>query len=245
MSIAEALAEDYDIVDLHTGLTGTCVELLGIEWAGLLLADADGVLRVAAASSEGTRNLELFQLQCEQGPCLDCFHAGVAVSVPDLALESARWPRFAPTAVEAGFASMHAVPLKLHSTVLGALGLFGSKAGALGADDLELVRSLANVAAVALVAARAAADRNALTAQLQQALNSRVIIEQAKGFLSQYANLDVEHSFTILRKFSRDRNRRLTDVALQLLNRELPADIVLAHAQDKGLGERPAPPATR
>lgn len=216
-----------------------CADLLDIDWAGLLLADADGVLRVAAASSEHARNLELFQLQCEQGPCLDCFHSGAAVSIPDLALETARWPRFAPIAAEAGFASMHALPMRLHATVLGALGLFGAKAGALSADDLELGQSLANVAAVALVTVRSAADRTALTAQLQQALNSRVIIEQAKGFLSQYADLDVEHAFAILRRFSRDRNLRLTDVALQLLNRELPAEVLLAHAQDKGLGERP------
>jgi GAF domain-containing protein len=238
--IAEALADDYDIVDLHTGLTGICVELLDVEWAGLLLADTDGVLRVAAASSEHTHSIELFQLQCEQGPCLDCFHSGAAVSVPDLELEAARWPRFAPTAVAAGFASVHATPMRLHSTVLGTLGVFGSKAGALSADDLALAQSLANVAAVALVSARAAADGKALNLQLQHALNSRVIIEQAKGFLAQYANLGVDESFVILRRFSRDRNLRLTEVALKMLNRELPADLVLAHAREKAEGERPA-----
>jgi hypothetical protein len=240
VSISEALADDYDIVDLYTGLTGICVELLDVEWAGLLLADVDGVLRVAAASSEPTRNLELFQLQCEQGPCLDCFHSGAAVSVPDLELEAARWPRFAPTAVTAGFASVHGLPLRLHSTVLGALGLFGAKAGALEAGDLALGQSLANVAAVALVSARSAADGKALNLQLQHALNSRVIIEQAKGFLSQYAELDVDAAFAILRRFSRDRNLRLTEVALTLLNRELPADVVLAHARERAEGERPA-----
>jgi GAF domain-containing protein len=235
VSIAEALADDYDIVDLHTGLTDTCVQLLDVDWACLLLADPDGILRVVAASSEHTRNLELFQLQCEQGPGLDCFHSGAVVSVPDLELESARWPRFAPAAVAAGFASVHVVPMKLHTTALGALGLFGTKVGALDADDLALGQSLANVAGVALVTAQSVADGKALNAQLQRALNSRVIIEQAKGFLSQYADLDVDRSFAILRRYSRDRNLRLTDVALQLIDRDLPADVVLAHGHEKGL----------
>jgi GAF domain-containing protein len=109
---------------------------------------------------------------------------GAVVSVPDLELESARWPRFAPTAVAAGLASVHAVPMTLHTTPLGVLGLFGAKVGALDADDLALDQSLANVAGVALVSARSAVDGKALNAQLQRALNSRVIIEQAKGFLS-------------------------------------------------------------
>jgi transcriptional regulator with GAF, ATPase, and Fis domain len=238
VSIAEALADDYDIVDLYTGLTATCAQLLDVEWAGLLLVDSAGVLRVAAASSEHARDRELFQLQCEQGPCVDCFESGEAVSVPDLESESERWPRFAPTAVAAGFASVHAVPMKLHSTVLGALGLFGAKTGVLEPGDRLLARSLANVACVALVASRAAADGKALNYQLQHALDSRVIVEQAKGFLAQYAELDVDKSFGILRKFCRDRNLRLTDVALQLLERKLPADVVIAAARESGSGQR-------
>ncbi len=240
VSIAEALAEDYDIVDLYTGLTATCVQLLDVDWAGLLLVDSAGVLRVAAASSGHARNLELFQLQCEQGPCVDCFLSGEVVSVPDLGLESGRWPRFAPTAVAAGFASVHAVPMRLHSTVLGALGMFGARTGELSGRDLLLGRSLANVACVALVAARAAADGKALNAQLQHALDSRVIVEQAKGFLAQFGGLDVDQSFAALRKYSRDRNLRLTDVALQLLDRQVLAEVVLAHVGENGLGRRSA-----
>ncbi|HEX3829327.1 MAG TPA: GAF and ANTAR domain-containing protein [Sporichthyaceae bacterium] len=240
VSIAEALAEDYDIVDLYTGLTATCVQLLDVDWAGLLLVDSTGVLRVAATSSEHARNLELVQLQCEQGPCVDCFEKGEVVSVPDLGPESGRWPRFAPAAVAAGFASVHAVPMKLHSTVLGALGMFRARTGELAAGDLLLARSLANVACVALVAARAAADGKALNAQLQHALDSRIIVEQAKGFLAQYGGLDVDQSFALLRKYSRDRNLRLTDVALHLLDRQLLADVVLSYVPEKGLGRRSA-----
>jgi hypothetical protein len=142
--------------------------------------------------------------------------------------------------VAAGFASVHAVPMKLHSTVLGALGMFGAKTGALSDGDLLLGRSLANVACVALVAARAAADGKALNAHLQYALDSRIIVEQAKGFLAHYGDLDVDQSFAVLRKYSRDRNLRLTDVALNLLDRKLPADVVLAQVPEKGLGRRSA-----
>lgn len=235
VSVAAALAEDYDIVDLHTALTTTCVSLLDIEWAGLLLANGEGILRPAAASAESVFALEVFQLQCEQGPCLDCFHSGEVVSVPDLKMAGDRWPLFAPAAADAGFASVHAVPMRIDSTVLGALGLFGSAAGTMDADDLVLAQSLANVAGVALVAARTARDSRVLNAQLQNALDSRVTIEQAKGFLAQYAALDVHRSFEMLRRFARDHNLRLTDVALRLLDRDLPADAILTYSRDKPL----------
>lgn len=235
VSIASALAGEYDIADLYTTLTRVTADLLAASSAGLLLVNPSGELRLAAASSEHTRNLELFLLQCEQGPCLDCFRDGLAVSVADLSHEEARWPRFVPTAVDAGFRSVHALPMRLHGVRLGTLGLFGTTVGALSSADLELGQALADVASIALVANQASADHVRLTQQLQTALNSRVILEQAKGQLSQLGNVTMEHAFEALRRYARDHNERLSEVARKVVDRELTGDLVFDHATSKGV----------
>lgn len=167
VSLAGSLANGYDVVELLDGLTAGCARLLDIDSAGLLLADGLGVLHVLAASSDRTRQLEVFQLQREEGPCRDCFHGGAPVSVPDLDQAVHRWPQFVPAAQAAGFASVHALPMRLRDNVLGALGLFGTTVGALNPADLSLGQALADVASVALVQDRAAADRIVVNEQLQ------------------------------------------------------------------------------
>jgi transcriptional regulator with GAF, ATPase, and Fis domain len=229
VAVANSLAEGYDMVDLLNGLTTDCAGLLDVASAGLLLADLSGVLHVVAASSEGTRNLEILQLQRAQGPCLDCFHAGRPVSVPDLAAAEQRWPQFVPPALEAGFVSVHALPMRLRDTVLGTLGLFGSRIGSLSDDDLNLGQALAHVASVALVQEKAATDKAVLAEQLQSALTSRVALEQAKGFLAQRGGLDMDEAFSRLRRYARDHNQRLTDVARAVTSRDLDAQRVLNH----------------
>lgn len=234
VSIANSLVDGYDLLDLYLGLTSDCARLLDIAETGLLLADSDGVLHVMAASSEGTLALELLQLQREQGPCLDCFRDGHVVLVPDLGAEVERWPEFVPAAQAAGFASVHALPMRLRDTLLGTLGLFGAKVGLLNKEDLALGQALAHVASVALVAERVSADGKALNAQLQSALTSRVTLEQAKGVLAQLGNLDVDQAFSVLRRYARDHNQRLADLAGLVVSRKLPAEQVLAHAASKG-----------
>lgn len=235
VAIADSLVDGYDIVDLYSGLTADCAHVLDIASAGLLLADPAGVLQVVGASSERARDLELFVLQSQEGPCLDCFRTGAAVSVDDLALATEQWPLFAPAALEAGLVSVHALPMRLEGKVLGTLGLFGGRAGALGQEDLTLGQALAHVASVALVAGRAATDRSIVNEQLQNALNSRVVLEQAKGVLAQLGQLDMEHAFAVLRRYSRDHNRRLTEVAQAVVSRDLLAQLVLDHGRAKGI----------
>lgn len=237
VSIVNSLVDGYDLLDLYLGLTADCARLLDIAEAGLLLADSRGVLHVMAASSEGTMALELLQLQREQGPCLDCFREGTPVLVPDLAQAQERWPEFVAAAHAAGFASVHALPMRLRDKVLGTLGLFGTRAGALAADDLELGQALAHVATVALVTERSSADGKALTAQLQAALTSRVTLEQAKGIVAQLGELNMDRAFAALRRYARDHNQRLADVAGHVVNRELPAATVLSYAASKDAGE--------
>lgn len=235
VELANSMVDGADTVDLLSNLTADCARLLGIASAGLLLADARGVLHVVAASSERTRNLELFQLQLEQGPCLDCYHQGAAVTVSDLSREAERWPQFVAAATAAGFASVHALPMRLQDKVLGTLGLFGTEVGPLQDHDVILGQALAHVATVALVSARAATDQSAVTEQLQHALSSRVLSEQSKGLLAQFGNVEMDQAFAVLQRYARDHNERLSDVARRLVTRELSGRRVLDHALAKGV----------
>ncbi|MEU4222203.1 GAF and ANTAR domain-containing protein [Actinoplanes sp. NPDC026623] len=216
IEMADTLVDDFDLIDfLHT-LTERCVQLLEVDTAGLLLTDAEGVLQVVAASSERTRLLELFQVQAAEGPCLDCFRTGTAVSVDDLS-RAGRWPRFTEAAASAGFASVHALPMRLRTDVIGALNLFGVAPGALDSERLRVGQALADIATVGLMQQRAIRRRDVLSEQLQAALNSRVLIEQAKGLLAERLQVNVGEAFTILRSSARTRNRRLSDLARALV----------------------------
>jgi HPt (histidine-containing phosphotransfer) domain-containing protein len=233
VSLANSLVDGFDVVDLLSGLSADCARLLDIASAGVLLADRRRVLHVVAASSEATRNLELFQLQRDQGPCLDCYRYGAPVSVPDLSEHAERWPHFVEAAVAAGFASVHAVPMRLQDNVLGTLGLFGRRVGALTEEDLNLAQALAHVGSVAIVQGTAVADTAAIAEQLQNALRSRMVLEQAKGLIAQLGDLDMDQAFRVLRGYARDRNQRLADTARAVVSRELPAQRLLQHAQSK------------
>ena len=241
VALANSLVDGSDVVDLLIGLTEDCARLLDIASAGLLLADQRQVLHVVAASSEATRDLELFQLQRDQGPCLDCYRSGQPVSVPDLDERAGTWPSFAQAALSAGFVSVHAVPMRLRDDVLGTLGLFGSRVGSLNDEDLALAQALAHVASVAIIQSKVAADAAAVTEQLQHALTSRVVLEQAKGSIAQRGTVTMDEAFEILRRYARDHNQRLTDVASGVVGRTLPATTVIEHARSRAV--RPPPSA--
>jgi transcriptional regulator with GAF, ATPase, and Fis domain len=237
VSLASSLVRGHDVVDLLNDLCNDCARLLDVASAGLLLADGEGVLHVLAASSERTHHLEVFQLQREEGPCLDCYRTAAPVSVPDLERMVDRWPAFVTAARTAGFASVHALPMRMRDTVLGALGLFGTTTGSLNDDDLTLGQALADVASVALIQEGVLADRTALNEQLQIALTSRVVIEQAKGVLAQQGNLDMVEAFAVLRRYSRDHNLRLTDVADATVSRSLPVQQLIEYVQSRTASE--------
>jgi hypothetical protein len=233
VSLATSLATGYDVVDLLNTLTSECARLLDVASAGLLLADRLGVLHVLAASTEHTRQLELFQLQRDEGPCLDCYRTGKPVAVADLAAATSRWPQFAAGAKIAGFASVHALPMRLRENTLGALGLFGATIGELNEEDLTLGQALADVASVALVQDKAASDKTIINEQLQAALTNRVVIEQAKGILAQLGQLDMAQAFAVLRSYARDHNLRLTDVARAVVSRSLPGHQLIEAARSR------------
>ncbi len=216
VSLVDNLLDDFDVVDLSTELTERCAELLDVAAAGFLLVGPLGKLQLLAATSEQARDLELFQLQAEEGPCVDCYASGRPVSVADLAAASTSWPRFVPAAVDAGFASVHAVPMRAAGIVLGALGLFGTHSGELDEADLLVGQSLAHIACVAILQERAP-TASAVVPRLRTALTARLVVEQAKGFLRERLNVSVADAFTLLRRYARSHNYHLTDVARRLI----------------------------
>lgn len=236
VTMAGSLARGQDVNELLSQLVADCARLLDVSAVGLLLADPRGALHVVAASSERVADLEAFQVQRAQGPCHTCYLDGRAVNVPDLAGVADSWPEFAAVAAKAGVVSVHAVPMRLGDTVVGAMNLFGSTTGTLNDKDLRLAQGLADVATVALIQDRAAADRQLVNEQLQNALDSRVVLEQAKGVLSYSGSLDMAAAYATLRQYARDHNLKLTELSRALVERALPADVVLGHVRDRELG---------
>jgi hypothetical protein len=221
LKLADTLVDDFDVIEVLTTLSGRCVELLDAAATGVLLADASGALEVMAASNEAANVLELFQIQNEEGPCLDAFRTGQAVAHGDLQGETP-WPRFAARAARAGFTSVHAFPMAVRANMLGTLNLFMAEGQPLGPSDVIVAQGLAHAATLALLQNRIAEDRQRLTAQLQGALNSRITIEQAKGVISEMAHIGTDEAFVRLRSYARNRNAKLTEVAAGVVNRTLP-----------------------
>ena len=218
VELTDTMVVGFDVIDFLHVLTDRSVQLLDVSAAGLLLADPRGELRVVAASSEAARLLELFQIQNDQGPCLDCFRSGQPVTAADLAVAAQRWPRFAPAARQAGFAAVQALPMRLREQVIGALNLFRVGPGAFAPADIRVGQALADVATISLLHERSMRHSDTLTEQLQAALNSRVIIEQAKGKLAERLGLDMDQAFNLLRDRARTSNRRLSDLAQAFVN---------------------------
>jgi len=200
------------VVDLLILLNDRCVEALDVTAAGVMLAAPGGDLQVLASSSAALRAVELFELQAEEGPCVECYRTGEPVIAADLTALDRRWPRFARRAVEAGYRSADSLPMRLRGHTIGALNLFRTALGGLAAPDLTAAQALADVATIAIIQHRTAIDAHILNDQLSEALNSRVIIEQAKGKVSQASGLDVDQAFDRLRHHARNHNLRLTDL---------------------------------
>jgi transcriptional regulator with GAF, ATPase, and Fis domain len=213
IELADTMVADFDVIDFLHMLTDRSVALLAASAAGVVLADPRGELRLAAASSEQAGLLELFQLQNDEGPCLECFRTGRAVTATDLASPAPRWPRFAEAATRAGFATVEALPMRLRDQVIGALNLFGAGPARFDPEDLRIGQALADVATIGLLHERNVRRRETVAEQLQAALNSRVIIEQAKGKLAERLSIDMDRAFKMLRDYARNSNQHLTDVS--------------------------------
>jgi GAF domain-containing protein len=213
VEMADTLVDNYDVVDLLTGLADRCVSLLGVSAAGVMLASPEGGLGLVASSSEAMRLLELFELQAQEGPCLDAFRTGEPVGHENLDAGSGRWPSFAAAAIEAGFQSAVALPLRLRDLTLGALNLLSTTRTPMPEADVILARAFADLATLSILQHRASEEAQRLNEQLSAALTSRVAIEQAKGVISERAGVHLDEAFARLRAYARHHNLRLTDVA--------------------------------
>jgi transcriptional regulator with GAF, ATPase, and Fis domain len=236
VSLADTLVTDFDVIDLLHRLCTDSVTLLPVDAAGLLLSDQRGTLRVVSSSTEQAHLVELFQLQANEGPCLDCVRTSRQIISADLSEES-RWPRFVERARQAGYRAVHALPLRLRSETIGGLNLFGNTPGALSAHALRVGQALADVATIGILQERAVRRQEVLAEQLQAALNSRVIIEQAKGMLAERGQIDLAEAFDVLRAHARSRQQRLSDLARDVVAGATIPDSLLDRQQVKE--ERP------
>jgi GAF domain-containing protein len=238
VEIVDTLVDDFDVIEVLTVLTSRSVDLLDVAAAGILLADNDRHLRVIGASTEQVGLLELFQIQNDEGPCLECFHTGIVVQNSDLTAES-EWPSFAAESIRSGFVSVCAVPLRLKDLILGCLNLFISEPVGLSEAEIALAQALADVASIAIVQDMATREAAIREGHLQHALNSRIVIEQAKGMIAERAGVDMDDAFARLRSFARNNNRGLTEVAEGLVDGSIAVDVL---SERRASGDRRRPP---
>ncbi len=223
VEVADTLVDDFDLTDFLQMLTERAAAVVDAAAVGILLADPQGRLQFMAGSDENVELLELFQLQNQEGPCLEAFDTARAVSDGDLDAAGDRWPRFAPRAVTAGYQSVHAFPLRLRRQVIGAMNVFGAtKGGDFEDTDIPVMQALADLACIALLQERVIRHGEVLTEQLQGALNSRIVIEQAKGAVAQAVGIRVDDAFARIRNYARANNLKLTEVAHGILTGSVP-----------------------
>lgn len=226
VALADTLVDTFDVVEFLSLLSERCIELFDAEAAGVMLAAPGGTLTLVASSSERMRLIELFELQGDEGPCPDCFRTGEPVTEADLGTTS-RWPTFSAEALRVGFKAVNAVPLHLRDQVIGALNLFRNGAGSLPEDDLRAAQALADVATLSILQHRLSDEAHLLAEQLEGALHSRVVIEQAKGMLAERARVDVDEAFALLRRYARNHNRNLSHVARDTIVGTLATDALV------------------
>ena len=227
VTLADTLVDDYDIVELLHELVEKCTELLGVDAAGLMLADADGRLQVVASTSEQAERLEATQVAAGEGPCIEALTTGDAVSVDDLETIREKWPDFYELAVTEGIRSVHAIPLRLRSKTIGAMNVFSTRIGQLDDNDLLTARALADVATIGILQERLIRESTLVTEQLQYALESRVVIEQAKGVLAQATSTGLDQAFVTIREYSRRNRRSVRSVAEALVGRSISSDEIM------------------
>lgn len=223
ISMADTLVSNFDVVDLFHELVVSCTDLLDVAQAGLLLTDGNGVLGVAAASSQATGVVELLELENQGGPGTEAFSTGRPVHSGSLAGSEARhrWPEFGEAARAAGFSAVTAVPMRLRHQVLGALDLFLTDAEDLTDQDLMVAQALADLATIAIIQDRLTVDDRTVISQLRTALESRVVIEQAKGIVAQEADLTMDEAFARIRQHARNHNERLRDISAAVVSGDL------------------------
>ena len=232
IELADTLVAEFDVIDFMCTLVDRCTELLESSEVGLALADANGQLRVLASSTERMRVLELIEVQSDEGPCRDCFRDGAPVVNQRLDAADSLWPTFAAQARAAGFQMVHALPLRLRDETIGAMNIFNPGLSELTLQEVNLAQALADAATIGILQQRAVMHGVELAAQLQGALDSRVVVEQAKGIVAERLHLGMDEAFALIRGYSRQNRSRLSEVAADVIAGTLTAtDLSEGHRQ--------------
>lgn len=221
VTLADTLVAGYDVVDLLQGLVERCIELLDATDAGILLVGGDGRLEVVASSDERSQLIELLQLNSDAGPCVECYRTGKPVSLPEIDTGADQWPSFRDQSLAQGIHAVHAVPLRLRETTIGSLNLFHEKRGELSEFDLNAAQALADVATIGILQERTIQESEQVRQQLQHALDSRVVIEQAKGVVSYLNRISVSDAFALIRSYARSQRLGIGLVAEDIVARRL------------------------
>jgi transcriptional regulator with GAF, ATPase, and Fis domain len=229
--VAGTLVADYDVVDLLSTLVYTCTQLLDVQAGGILLADGTGTLELVASTSEEAEVVEVMIVAAGAGPCIDSYKTGTVVSVPDIDTDPRAWPRFRRTALDQGFRAAHATPLRLHGEVIGAMNLLGTVAGALSDRDAQLAQALADVATVGILHERSFRQPEVVAAQLHLALDTRILVEQAKGVLAQVRSCTMSEAFDALRDYARAHEVTLRAAAEGVVDRSISAEALVGQAR--------------
>jgi GAF domain-containing protein len=226
VDLANRLTGDYDVIDVLTVLSHRCVEAVGVDAAGVMLTSPVGGLQFIAASSESMRTLELFQIHSDEGPCVDCIRNGLAVTNEALSATDGRWPMFAPRAIAQGFRAVHCLPMRLRGRTIGALNLFRTDQGSLSEEDVVAARCLADVATIAILQHQSTFDASTSNTQLNNAINSRVVIEQAVGMICQATGCNKDDAFDRLRAHAGNHHDGLTVIARRIVGKSIvPSDL--------------------
>jgi GAF domain-containing protein len=221
VALADTLVAEYDVVELLQRLVDSCAELLEASAAGLLLADHLGYLELVASTSEESRLVDTMQVSTGRGPSVQCYTTGLVVTVPDITKLDGEWHDFRSKALQQGFLSAHAVPMRLRGTIIGTLTLFDTQTGELSNEDTSIAQALADIATIGILHERALRESDIAQQQLQHALNSRVVIEQAKGVIAQVHNVSMDEAFRRLRSHARSNGLGLHEVATGVVDRTI------------------------
>jgi GAF domain-containing protein len=215
---AHTLAGRFDVSEVLYRLAENVVSILGVAGAGVSVVDDEGRLRPVTWINELTAQLERVEEANQQGPCVDSFLQGVVIRVPRLSEETGHWPEWCAEAKRHGVEAVLGVPLRAGETVIGAMNVYSIEARQWRDDDVQVAQVLTDMAAGYVANASDLEQSRRVTEQLTEALESRIIIEQAKGMLASEYRISVDEAFKVLRSHSRRHGASLRALADAVVN---------------------------
>jgi transcriptional regulator with GAF, ATPase, and Fis domain len=192
-----ALTHDHDVTDVLARLIRDCAEVLSAKAIGVLVLNAHADLELLSATSHRVAELELFQMQQDNGPCIEAIRRSAVVSVIGEQAIKDRWPDVGLAIADAGYDAVHAYPLQWHGHTLGAMNVFHAKPSAAPPEQEQLGQAFADIATIVIVQSTDLTLPQ-VTDRVQQALQARTLIEQAKGVLAYQHNLDMATAYDLL-----------------------------------------------